>query len=502
MTYSQSSRISRRAFLQLTATGGAAIVAAPHVILGASTPETLVVRQLGRTGFQVTTLGLGGQASLQWTPEGERPVDIISKAIRLGVNYVDTSNAYAQSQSHFGRAFRELGLTPGRPNYDDRKRRSLFVASKTCIRSGRGRYPETQNWTNGPRNSTAVDDLKRSMTQLWGDGSGSYPDGAYIDLFQVHALARAQEVDAIYEGLSDPDPDAERIGVLVTLLDFREGTNRTGLNPGHERLIRHIGITGHSSSPILMDALQRDDQGIIDTVLTVANANDRRYFSHQHNVIPVAAAKSVGVVSMKVFADGAFYEKPARWTRGPHEVVTRVGSPELPSAPLVQYPLSVDGVCLNIIGIGHTDSDPQRCQLEQNLSASQLTEPLASSRMRGIEQMAEQAKGGQTNYFQNAKRPLGPPRNVNLSLQTLNAARIVRLNWDTAFAADQRIVEYGVRRDGRTVGRVPHTPQTSKKPFVFEDRIEDRAAHRYTVVTTDAGGSTAAGPEQVLEARG
>ncbi|MBI4764087.1 MAG: hypothetical protein HY787_05720 [Deltaproteobacteria bacterium] len=47
----------------------------------------LIARRLGRTNRQVTTLGLGGQASLQWTAEGIDPVAIIEKAFRLGLNY-------------------------------------------------------------------------------------------------------------------------------------------------------------------------------------------------------------------------------------------------------------------------------------------------------------------------------------------------------------------------------------------------------------------------------
>jgi aryl-alcohol dehydrogenase-like predicted oxidoreductase len=58
-----------------------------------------MTRELGRTGFEVTVLGLGGQGSLQWTPSGIAPEQIILKAFELGVNYFDTSNVYGPSQS-------------------------------------------------------------------------------------------------------------------------------------------------------------------------------------------------------------------------------------------------------------------------------------------------------------------------------------------------------------------------------------------------------------------
>ena len=50
------------------------------------------MRVMGRLGFEATTLGLGGQASLEWTPADEDPVKIIMKAFELSVNYFDTSN--------------------------------------------------------------------------------------------------------------------------------------------------------------------------------------------------------------------------------------------------------------------------------------------------------------------------------------------------------------------------------------------------------------------------
>ena len=54
--------------------------------------KELITRKLGRTGRQVTTLGLGGQASIQWPAAGVDSTAIIEKAYRLGVNYLDTSN--------------------------------------------------------------------------------------------------------------------------------------------------------------------------------------------------------------------------------------------------------------------------------------------------------------------------------------------------------------------------------------------------------------------------
>ncbi len=491
--------VTRRAFVRAVGAMGVACSGFPQIIRGAPPAKGLATRVLGKTGFEVTTLGLGGQASLQWTPPDVDPVPIIAKAANLGVTYFDTSNAYGPSQQNFGKAFAALGLAPGRANYDERKRRAVFVASKTMLRSGRGVYPGIRNSSDGPPGSTAVDDVRRTLSQLFGDGMGGYPEGAYVDLFQIHNLTKSEEVDAIYEGLDGPDPKVDRIGALAALLDFRDGTNRTGLNPREERLIRHLGITGHLSSPVLMDCIQRDTRGILETLLVAVNANDRLHMSHQHNVIPVALAKGMGIIGMKVFADGAMYGREPRWNGfggNPSEVIRTVGSASLPSARLIHYTLSVPGIATSIIGIGQISEEPGRCQLVQNLAASQVAGPAGSGAMREIEALAATVRQGQTNWFQLPKEPLGAPRDVAVARQGGGA---VRLTWQTAYAADEPISHYVVYRDGAEVGRVPHAPQTGRAGFAFEDRPADRAGHRYGVATVDAAGKSAASGSLLAE---
>jgi aryl-alcohol dehydrogenase-like predicted oxidoreductase len=449
---------------------------------------------LGRTGFEVTTLGLGGQASLQWTPAAVDPAAIIVKAVELGVNYLDTSNVYGPSQANFGKAFRALGLIPGQPDFDEKRRRSIHLASKTMVRHAKGAHPDVPDRSQGPTGSRAIDDLRRTLSLIFGDGQGSYPEGAYLDLFQIHNLNTMAEVDAIFMGLAAPDPKAERIGALAALVDFRDGVNRTGLNPKQEKLIRHIGITGHFSSPVMMECLQRDDRGVIDTMLIALNANDRRYLSHQHNAIPVAQAKNVGMIAMKVFADGAMYTKEPRWSRNPEDVVQLVGTPELPSRPLIEYALSTAGIGTAIVGIGRIDKEGRLCQLEQDLSAAQVrAESFSHTDREEIERLALRAREGRTNWFQVAQQPLGAPREASAQVENRDGRRVVRLSWQTAYAADEPIVRYEILRDERTVGQVEHRPQTTKSPFAFEDGSGEVGRHVYQVVTIDRADRRAAG---------
>lgn len=477
--------ISRRDFIKTTTAATFGFAAAPYINCGKIGVTKPMKRVFGRTGFEVTTLGLGGQASIQWTPEDVDPVKIIHKAFNLGVNYFDTSNLYGPSQNNYGQAFRDLHLIPGQPGYDEKLRRSIFLTSKTHIRMAKGER-DVRDWTNGPRESKTVDDLKRTISLIFGDGKGNYPKGAYINMMLLHNMTALNEVDAVFEGLENPDPKAEAIGALAALRDYRDGTNRTGLNPNEETLIRHIGFSGHFSPSVMMELIQRDQENLFDGMLVAINANDRLNFNMQYNVIPVAEAKNMGLIAMKVFADGAMYTKGAHWSRKPEHVVRTVGSKDMPSRPLVEYSLTTPGIHTAIIGIGEISETAQNCQLTQNLSASQiLPDALAATDRRTIEQVANRVKAGKTNYFQTEAEPLSAPREAAITQKKQGDNRIVEISWQTAFAGDEPLKHYEIWRDNQKIGEVQHKPQTSKNPFVFEDRVNDSQLHAYKLVSVD-----------------
>ena len=359
--------ISRRQLLKTACVG-------PFVARTQTRPDNPLKRDLGRLNFEATTLGLGGQGSLQWTPEGEDPVRIILKAFHLGINYLDTSNVYGPSQSNYGKAFRELHLIPGAPGYNQKLRDSIFLTSKTLERWGKGGIPNPNihNFTNGPAGSHAADDVRRTLSLIFGDGEGSYPKGAYLNLVLCHSLSTFEEVDALYTGLDKTDARAEHVGALAVLRDLRDGSNLTGLNPKEEKLIRHIGFSGHNSPPVMIEMLQRDTGSIVDGMLVAINSNDRIHFNMQYNNMPVAAARRVGMIGMKTFADGSMYGKRPMFSNHPSHVIRTVGAPSLPSERLIQYSLTTAGVGTLIVGTGHIDDDPRICQLEQNLIAAQI----------------------------------------------------------------------------------------------------------------------------------
>ncbi len=480
-------RLSRREFMKLSAAAAAGVSLMPSLSCTSTSIPSPMKRHFGRINFDVTTIGLGGQSSLQWTPEGIEPVDIILKAFDLGINYYDTSNAYGPSQLNYGKAFRKLNLIPGQKGYNKELRDGIFLTTKTMVRWAKGGYPKldnVRNSTDGDHGEGAVADLKRSLSQMFGNDDGTYPEGAYINMILIHNLTNLEEVDVVYKGLETPLVVNDNFGALVALRDYRDGTNITGLNPKNEKLVRHLGFSGHYSAPVMIDMIQRDKWDLLDGMLVAINVNDRRYLNMQYNVIPVAQAKNLGIIAMKVFSDGAMYTKEPVWSNKPEHVVRIIGTESVPSKPLIEYVLTTPGIHTLIIGTGRIDDNPLNCQLVQNYYAAQI-EPGAmnENQRRELEKIGARAHNGETNYFQLHDRGLTPPANAKLT-----RSDGIRISWDTSYAGNEPISHYEIESDGNIMGTVKHIPQISKDPFIFQTST----GKNFKIIAVDSIGRKAA----------
>jgi aryl-alcohol dehydrogenase-like predicted oxidoreductase len=472
--------ISRREILGVLGAVPVADILSPGRLF-AQAATTFPRRLLGRTGRTVVPLALGGQASLQWTKPGIDPADIIVRAVQLGLNYLDTANAYGPSQMNYGEAFRRLHLTPSDKNYDQALRQKLFVATKT------GRRFALDPAGTGP---TTVDELRRSLTQIFGDGKGFIPEGAYVDSIQIHNLTTMEQASQIYEGFAERGSKRpERIGALAGLLDYRDGTNYTGLNPERRHYVRHIGITGHQSSPVLTSVIRRDSENVIDTLLVALNTNDRLCSSHQNNVLPLAISRGLGVIAMKAFADGAYYGKQPRFSRTPDDIILSVGKPEAVAySDLVRYPLSLPGVTCAVIGTGMINREkPEADQMVANLTAALKDMPSEIERMH-IEKDSEVRHGAATNYFQEKTNTLVQPASVNVKRDGERAI----VQWTTALAGREPIRSYEVRAGNKVLLSLPFRPQMYEAPLSASLPVSSIGSDAVTVVASEVPPRTVA----------
>jgi aryl-alcohol dehydrogenase-like predicted oxidoreductase len=206
-------------------------------------PTLIPTRPLGRTGAAVTMVGLGGEGVLRTWGRQPDAAAVIHRALDLGITYCDTAPAYSASQDYYGSVLRE-------------RRAEIVLASKTHDRSRDGSLRLLE------------DSLRRLKTD-------------HLDLWQLHNLNEVEELDAIFS----------RRGAIHALEQARQ-----------EGRVRFLGITGHYDPAVLIEAIRRYP---FDTVLVALNAADRARLSFSDELLPVATARGMGVIGMKVVARGA-----------------------------------------------------------------------------------------------------------------------------------------------------------------------------------------------------
>lgn len=202
-------------------------------------------RRLGRTNFYVTPIGLGG-GYLGHTPDGfsdELAVATVHRALELGINLIDTSPLYGESQRRIGLALEAWYDRGGR-------REDFLICTKTGRRAG-GPHDYSADGTNRS--------VEESLRLLRTD---------YLDILLVH----------------DPDdlsPVLGRDGALEALKKLRE-----------QGVIRAIGL-GVRSHEFHRRCIET---GEFDVSLTYGDYNLVNQ-SASEGVLEVAAAHDVGVLN-------------------------------------------------------------------------------------------------------------------------------------------------------------------------------------------------------------
>jgi predicted aldo/keto reductase-like oxidoreductase len=241
--------VTRRKFLALVARAAAfAAVPIGTALAAISRGGGMQYRTLGRTGARVSLIGIGGYHIGE--PRDERDgIAIVRTAIDNGVTFMDNSWDY-----HLGESERRMGKA-----LRDGYREKAFLMTKVD-----GRTRTTLDWQ-----------LDESLKRLQTD---------HVDLLQIHEVIRD----------NDPDRVFGRDGAIEGLLAAKKAGK-----------IRFFGFTGHKTPAMLIKMIRLADQhGVVfDTVQMPLNVMDAHYDSFQHQVMPEALKRNMGIIGMKAFGD-------------------------------------------------------------------------------------------------------------------------------------------------------------------------------------------------------
>ena len=239
--------ISRRTFLGTTALGGAT----GEVPWAAGIDENtgMPTRILGRTGARVSLLAYGCGASFREYGSFDEALATLTRALDLGISYIDTAVAYGDGQSE--KIVGALMTT---------RRKEVWLCTK--IR---------------PRGQDEIGRLfEESLTRLRTD---------QVDLLHIHDLQGYDDLAAI----ESPQ------GALKAFYRIRD-----------EKQARFIGITSHKDAAVLKTALERHDFDCVQMSLNPALRGTGGEHSFESLALPVAVRKKMGVIAMKVLAQARF----------------------------------------------------------------------------------------------------------------------------------------------------------------------------------------------------
>jgi pyridoxine 4-dehydrogenase len=211
--------ITRRTFLGATLGGGAALLAAgPSALFGAaSSPAAASANSVFQLGgdLKVNRLGFGamrltGQGIWGWPPDRDNAVKVLRRAVELGVNLIDTADAYGPETN-------ELLIAEALHPYPA----GLVIATK-----GGNTRPGPGQWMPNGRPEYLTQCVEKSLKRLRLER---------IDLYQLHridpkvseeeslgALKKMQDAGKIrHVGLSEVTPEeierARKILPVVTV---------------------------------------------------------------------------------------------------------------------------------------------------------------------------------------------------------------------------------------------------------------------------------------------
>jgi aryl-alcohol dehydrogenase-like predicted oxidoreductase len=202
----------------------------------------LLKRRLGKTGIDVTILGLGGEGVLRTFGRDKEAYALINRAIDLGISYFESARAYSGSETYYGGALSE-------------RRNDIFLTSKSHARDRK----------------SALAHLHETLQNMKTD---------HLDLWQVHDVRTMEDIEMIF------GPG----GAIEAFIDAKE-----------KGMTRFIGVTGHQDPKIIRQCIERFH---FDTVLLPINPAEPTYKSFIDEILPLANEREMGIIAMKVYFRG------------------------------------------------------------------------------------------------------------------------------------------------------------------------------------------------------
>lgn len=204
-------------------------------------------RKLGRTGVEVSAIGLGG-SDLGNASSLEEAIRITHEAIDAGVTFMDNAWEYNnhRSEEWMGRALQG-------------RRDKVFLMTKVC--------------THGRDRKVAMQQLEESLRRLKTD---------HIDLWQIHEVVYYNDPDLIFAP-----------GGAIEALDQAK----------REGKVRFVGFTGHKDPAIHLKMLSHDYP--FDTVQLPLNCFDATFKSFEKQVLPELNRRGIAPIGMKSLSGNA-----------------------------------------------------------------------------------------------------------------------------------------------------------------------------------------------------
>jgi uncharacterized protein len=198
-------------------------------------------RPLGKTGINVSALGVGGY-HLGTAKSQQEATEIVARALDAGVNFFDNAWEY-----HEGESETRLG------NALQGKRDQAILMTKIC--------------THGRGKEVGLRMLEESLRRLKTD---------HLDVWQIHEVVYDNDPDLIFS----PGGAAEAL-----LLAKQQGK------------VRFIGFTGHKDPAIHLRMLAHDFP--FDTVQMPLNCFDATFRSFEAQVLPEVNRRGIAALGMK-----------------------------------------------------------------------------------------------------------------------------------------------------------------------------------------------------------